>query len=123
MPKKGRKVIESPIIRDNPAAAALGVGADPEKWTGAAIITRLSEEYTSLVKVAGDETDMGRGNRARLFWAQAAALAQVVAQYHQEHADAEAYGRWEHRATRAQSMAFRAKNQIAENLHAGLREE
>jgi hypothetical protein len=111
------------IVRMNTAAAALGVGADTEKWTGAAIINRLSLRYTDLVKVAHDETDMGRANRARLFWAQAAELASLISEYHQEHADAEAYKRWEHRTNRAQSYAFRAKNQIVESLHAGLQEE
>jgi hypothetical protein len=116
-PRKGLK----DVVR-NPAAAALGVGADPEKWTGAAIIGRLSAQYTTLVQEARTETDLGRSNRARLFWAQAAVFAQVVAEYHQEHADAEAYTRWEHRAIRAQSYAFRAQNKIVENLHAGLEE-
>lgn len=120
MPKKTKRLAD--VVR-NPAVAALGVGADPEKWTGAAIITRLSHRYTDLVKMANEETDLGRANRARLFWAQAAELASLISEYHQEHADTEAYTRWEHRAARAQSAAFRTRNQIAENLHAGLQEE
>lgn len=121
MPPRKMKNLQD-VVR-SPAVSALGVGADPEKWTGAAIIGRLSEEYTALVKVAHDETDKGRANRARLFWAQAGILAQLVCDYHQEHADADSYKRWEHRAMRAHSYAFRVKNQIAEDLHAGLQEE
>lgn len=103
------------------AATALGVGPDPDKWTLVAVVSRMGEQYRTLVSHADTEVEAGRSNRARLFWAQAYVIAEFLAGYYQENSkDAEDHTRWSHRATRAQSMAFRAKNQIAESLHAGL---
>jgi hypothetical protein len=116
MPKKRM----SDIVK-NPAASALGVGPDPDRWTLTAVVIRLERQYTGLVKHATNETEVGRGNRARLFWAQASVLAEFLASYYQDNSrDPEDYQRWSHRTARAQSLAFRTTNQIAENLHAGL---
>lgn len=110
------------VIR-NPAAAALGVGPDPDRWTLTAVVVRLEQRYAALVKHAISETDAGRGNRARLYWAQAAELTNFLASYYQDNSrEPEDYKRWYHRGDRAQSLAFRTTNQIAENLHAGLDE-
>lgn len=115
MPPKPRDVVR------NPAVAALGVGRDPDRWTLTAVVVRLEQRYAALVKHATIETETGRSNRARLFWAQAGEIADFLASYYQDNSrEPDDYKRWNHRATRALSLAFRAKNQVAEDLHAGL---
>jgi len=121
MTKPPAGLVKPPV---NPAVAALGVGTQPDRWTLPAIISRLEQRYLALLHMASDETAIGRSNRARLFSAQAAEVADLIASYYQDNSrEPDDYKRWSSRFKQAQSAAFRTKNQIAENLHAGIIED
>lgn len=118
MPKKTKRLIV------NPAVAALGVGVDRDKWTINAVVARMEQQYTGLIHAITDEDQAGRSSRARLLSAQATVIAEFLAGYYQDNStNPEDHTRWAHRATRAQSFAFKKRSEIVENLHAGLSED
>lgn len=100
----------------NPAAAALGVGIQPDKWQPEQIIEALTNRYTQLIQLAEEEKTHQRENRARLFYAGAFELSQILSAYYQDMGRTEEYLRWEHRRTMAQSAAYRVVNSVAEAI-------
>lgn len=100
----------------NPAAAALGVGIQPDKWQPEQIIEALTNRYTQLIQLAEEQKTRQRENRARLFYAGAFELSQILSAYYQDMGRTEEYLRWEHRRMMAQSGAYRAVNSVAEAI-------
>jgi hypothetical protein len=107
---------EAPRQRLNPAAAALGVGIRPDKWTIHALIPALIARYLQLVQQAEEQKQRGRDQRSRLYYAGAFEMAQLLAEYYQDCGQTEEYAQWEHRRTTAQNVAYRVRNSIAEAI-------
>ena len=105
-------------FRPNAAAAALGVGINPEQWTPEGIIAALSTRYTQLVKLAEEEKQKHETRKPRLYMAGAFELATVIASYYQGQGATEDYLRWDRRARQASTLAYRRDNPVLPTLGA-----
>ena len=104
--------------RPNPAAAALGVGVSPDKWTPDGIIHAITNRYLQLIKLAEEAKDKGDTRRQRLSQAGAYELALIVASYYQDQGKAEDFLRWERRSKQSSAVAYRTTNPVAHTLGA-----
>jgi len=117
MPRQSPRL---PIARaqPNPAAAALGVGISPDRWTPEGIIHAITNRYLQLIKLADEAKDKQDTRRQRLSLSGAFELAQIVASYYQDQGDTESFLRWDRRTKQASAVAYRSSNPAAHTLGA-----
>jgi hypothetical protein len=108
-----RPRIPTARIRPNPAAAALGVGIQPDRWTPEGIINAMTNRYLQLIKLAEDGKEKGDTRKQRLYTAGAFEHATLIASYYQDKGDTEVFARWDGRARRASAVAYRLANETA----------
>lgn len=110
---RSRPRLPTARIRPNPAAAALGVGIQPDRWTPEGIINAMTNRYLQLIKLAEDGKEKGDTRKQRLYTAGAFEHAMLLASYYQDRGDTESFTRWDRRSRQASAIAYRLTNETA----------